>query len=183
MNYLYVFVAVCLCSGTLFSSEAHAGTLPASTSPNIHSAVVVEKHVREFFKDAPVMIEIARCESKFRQYTDAGNVLRGGSSGGMVGVFQFFESIHVAAALKLGFDITTLEGNLGYARHVYTTQGTTPWNSAKSCWNIPPKQHTTTISAADRTKLLAHIETLTKLIAVLQKQLQLKQAQNKTTAS
>ncbi len=127
-----------------------------------------EKRTREYFKDTPVMIEIARCESNFRQFTDAGNVLRGGDSGGMVGVFQFFESIHAVPAKALGYDITTLEGNLGYAKHVYKNESTTPWNPAKSCWDVKPA----TIKApATRAELEAKIKQLTQLIKLL-KQLQ-----------
>lgn len=131
----------------------------------------VEARTREYFKDTPVMIEIARCESKFRQFTDSGNVLRGGSAGGMVGVFQFFESIHTTPAKALGFDITTLEGNLGYAKHVYNTEGTTPWNSAKACWNIPTTATPTPAIKASKADLQKQIDLLLQLISLL-KQLQ-----------
>jgi hypothetical protein len=131
----------------------------------------VEARTREYFKDTPVMIEIARCESKFRQFTDAGNVLRGGSAGGMVGVFQFFESIHSTPAKALGFDITTLEGNLGYAKHVYTTEGTTPWNSAKACWNVPTTTTPTLAIKASKADLQKQVDLLMQLITLL-KQLQ-----------
>jgi len=93
------------------------------------SLAATEKRVREYFADIPVMIEIARCESKFRQFTDSGKVLRGGSGGMMVGIFQFFESIHAKAATNLGFDLFTVEGNLSYARHLYTKSGSNPWAS------------------------------------------------------
>ncbi|MEY2664956.1 MAG: hypothetical protein RLZZ480_61 [Candidatus Parcubacteria bacterium] len=145
-----------------------AGTKVAT--PTIPTKLETEKRVREYFKDIPVMIEIARCESNFRQYTDAGNPLRGGASGGMVGVFQFFESIHSAGALALGYDITTLEGNLAYARHVYNAQGTTPWDPAKGCWDVKPLT-TATVTAKDPAALRAQIKQLTELIMQLQKRL------------
>jgi hypothetical protein len=127
--------------------------------------VAIEKQVREYFADIPVMIEIARCESKFRQFTDSGAVLRGGAGGGMVGVFQFFESIHATPALKLGFDLKTIEGNLGYARHVYTESGSTPW---KSC--MP-----TVVPVHNDATLKVRIELLTKLVGLLQQLLALQQ--------
>jgi len=96
----------------------------------------VEETVREYFADIPVMIEVARCESKFRQFTDSGNVMRGGVGGQMVGVYQFFDQYHESPADELGFDIETVEGNLAYARHVYDLEGTDPWNSARDCWDI-----------------------------------------------
>ena len=111
---------------------ASSSTVATATSPQ-----TVEASVREYFADIPVMVEIARCESKFRQFTDSGNVLRGGVGGQMVGVYQFFDRYHESPAYDLGFDIETLEGNLAYARHVYTIEGTDPWNSARDCWDIP----------------------------------------------
>jgi hypothetical protein len=152
-----------------FTNSAHAGTQP--TSPVLTQAQTQAK-VREYFKDTPVMIEIARCESNFRQFTDAGNVLRGGDSGGMVGIFQFFESVHAAPAKALGFDITTVEGNLGYAKHVYQNESTTPWNPAKSCWDVVP---TTVVKApATRAELEAKIKQLMQLISLLQELQKLK---------
>lgn len=151
---------------------------PLSTSITyaaVSSRAETETAVRNFFKDTPVMIEIARCESNFRQFTDAGTVLRGGSGGGMIGVFQFFESIHSIPAKTLGFDLKTLEGNLGYAKHLYTTQGTTPWNSAKSCWNVASLS-TTTTKPPTRAELEAKILTLQKLIATLTELLEKKQS-------
>ncbi|MEK7462177.1 MAG: hypothetical protein AAB618_01225 [Patescibacteria group bacterium] len=152
-----------LCFLIISSDDAKAATTPTAVSQTES-----EKRVREFFKDTPVMIEIARCESAFRQFTDAGNVLRGGDSGGMVGVFQFFESIHAAPAKALGYDITTLEGNLGYAKQMYKSEGTTPWNPAKSCWNVKPAA---VKSPATRAELEAKIKQLMQLIKLL-KQLQ-----------
>jgi len=105
----------------------------------------VEETVREYFADIPVMIEVARCESKFRQFADSGNVLRGGVGGQMIGVYQFFDRYHLSPASVLGFDIETLEGNLDYARYTYKQEGTAPWNSARDCWDVTP----TTVDAAD----------------------------------
>lgn len=131
---------------------------------------VVEERVREYFKKNPVMIEIARCESNFRQFTDSGSVLRGGSGGEMVGVFQFFESIHTAAAAKLGHDITTLEGNLAYAEYVFQTEGSTPWNSAKSCWDVAESEISENVIVGLGTRqqdLELQIQLLLKIIELL----------------
>lgn len=149
------------------TQEVNAATTPTQ--------IETGKKVREFFKDTPVMIEIARCESNFRQFTDAGNVLRGGDSGGFVGVFQFFESIHTVPAAALGYDITTLEGNLGYAKHVYKNESTTPWNPAKHCWGV---KQPVIKSPANRAELEAKVKQLTELIKLL-KQLQELKARQK----
>lgn len=143
----------------------HAATSKvASTTVELKEPAAIEKRVREYFADIPVMIEIARCESKFRQYTDAGNVLRGGNAGLMVGIFQFFESIHAAPALMLGFDLKTVEGNIGYARHVYTQEGTRPWISCVPDV-IPAAQVMTKADKELQIKLLTKVvELLTELL-------------------
>jgi hypothetical protein len=97
----------------------------------------VEARVRAEFADLPVMVEIARCESGFRQLDENGNPLYGGS-GGMVGVFQEAAAIHSNTAKDLGYDINTLDGNLKYARYLYETEGTVPWLASQSCWNPSP---------------------------------------------
>ena len=146
--------------------------LLAASTP-AEAAVNTETEIREYFEDIPVMIEIARCESKFRQFTDSGNVLKGGAGGGMIGVFQFYESAHTGAASALGYDLTTLDGNLAYARHIYEAQGTTPWNSAKYCWenNISAA---TTFTKPNETALRQQIAVLTKLIKLLKAQIEAK---------
>lgn len=107
---------------------------PLSASAQVGLNVDVEAKVREYFADTPVMIEIARCESKFRQFTDAGNPLYGGYGRGMVGVFQLYEDIHGDSARGKGMDITTLDGNIAYAKYLYEREGTQPWMSSFPCW-------------------------------------------------
>lgn len=160
MKIPFPFIWITLCLFTLILIP----TSIADTITTYPTQVEVEKQVRAYFADTPVMIEIARCESKFRQYTDAGNVLRGGDSGGMIGVFQFFESIHMDGAQALGYDLATLEGNLGYAKHVYDSEGTTPWNAAKTCWSKAAVNQTN----PTRAELQAKIAQLTQLISLLQ---------------
>lgn len=164
-----VFVLILTGLGT----PALAATKTASSTPLTHEdQTAVETRVREYFTDTPVMIEIARCESKFRQFTDSGNVLRGGVGSDMIGVFQFYEAIHAANAKTLGYNLETLDGNLAYARSVYQSQGTTPWNSSRYCWetsslsgNVISSQQPT------QAELKAKIKQLVQLIKLL-KQLQ-----------
>jgi hypothetical protein len=111
-----------------------ASTTNATTTPaTITDISDVETAVRSYFADIPVMIPIARCESTFTQFNSSGNTLNGGS-GGMMGVYQINRSVHTKFALSLGYDITTLLGNLQYARYLYNNEGTGPWTSSKSCW-------------------------------------------------
>jgi hypothetical protein len=104
---------------------------PPSPAP---TNVGIEARVRALFPNAPIMTDIARCESKFRQYTDAGNPLRGGLGGAMIGVFQIHETVHRTFAKSLGMDIDTLDGNLAYAKYLYDREGTNPWISSFGCW-------------------------------------------------
>lgn len=140
--------------------------VPLFASADVNSGV--EQAVRTYFADIPVMIEIARCESKFRQFNSDGTALHGGGNGGMVGVFQIYDMVHRVPASALGFDITTLEGNMGYARHLYMQLGTNPWNSAQSCWKNTPLSVSVSDANADMDVLLKRIETLTAFIAQLQ---------------
>jgi hypothetical protein len=94
----------------------------------------IAKAVNVFFNHAPVMVDIARCESGLRQNDASGRVLRGGFGGHMIGLFQLNEQYHRSAARALGFDIDSLLGNIAYARELYRTEGTTPWNSSSGCW-------------------------------------------------
>lgn len=165
-----IFFLICFFGANTLVPHAHAAT---TTSTTVLTQTQTQAKVREYFKDMPVMIEIARCESNFRQFTDAGSVLKGGSAGGMIGIFQFFESIHAPAAKKLGYNLETVDGNLAYAKHLYKTEGTTPWASAKDCWNV--KAPTASEKDTKREAQLQQIIILKKLIAVLQQRLKMRQ--------
>ena len=100
----------------------------------IKKAMTVEQYVRNYFSDIPVMIEIARCESRFRQHDKNGDVLRGQENNLDRGVMQINEYYHNNDSEKLGYDIMTLEGNTAYARHLFEKKGVKPWKSSSPCW-------------------------------------------------
>ncbi len=160
-----LFIVCALC----FIAPSTQGQVTEAQTP-----IEIEKTVREYFAVTPVMIEIARCESKFRQFTDAGNVFRGGYDNNMVGVFQFYESVHQQAADDLGYDIATLQGNLDYATYVYGVSGTTPWNSAYDCWHDATSTPSYDTSVATASVVLSNAE-LREKIVLLQQILQLLQ--------
>lgn len=81
------------------------------------------------------MIEIARCESGFKQYETDGSALRNRQGSSAIGTFQIMRSYHEIPARNLGWDIHTLEGNMAYAMYLYKTEGTRPWDASKHCWN------------------------------------------------
>jgi hypothetical protein len=91
--------------------------------------------VEAYFSDAPIMVDVAYCESRFTQFNADGSVHRGVINPADVGVMQINEKYHLDTAIKLGINVHTLEGNLEYARYLYETQGTAPWEYSSHCWN------------------------------------------------
>ncbi|TSC70735.1 MAG: hypothetical protein CEO12_111 [Parcubacteria group bacterium Gr01-1014_46] len=104
------------------------------SNKEIEDMVSTEKYVRQYFKDIPIMIQIARCESTFRQLDDDGDIHRGRVNNADVGVMQINEFYHLDTAEEKNYDIYTIHGNLAYARDLYERQGVQPWSSSKPCW-------------------------------------------------
>lgn len=98
------------------------------------TAQTVEEYVRVYFADIPVMAEVAKCESRFRQFSKSGSVLRGEVVQDDLGVMQVNDYFHGDTAEKLGLDLKTIQGNVAYARYLYEKEGTQPWISSKPCW-------------------------------------------------
>jgi hypothetical protein len=94
----------------------------------------VQRFVTDYFKDTPILAQIARCESQYRQYDKQGNVLRGVANSYDVGVMQINEMYHLETAKKLGIDIYSIEGNAAYAQYLYEREGAKPWMSSSACW-------------------------------------------------
>lgn len=118
----------------------------ATTTPtkNVHNRTEVEALVRANFSDTPIMISIARCETTFRQFADSGNVFRGGDDNNMIGIFQINGNLHRSIALSRGYNIDEIAGNIGYAKYLYSKQGTSPWLASFPCWNDKTSEGTTT---------------------------------------
>jgi len=106
-----------------------------STRPEVDPEYVAARVV-EYFQDAPVMIAIASCESEFRQYERSGRLLvNSHPDSSATGVFQIlYLTHHPNWSQSPETNITTLEGNLAFARRMFKEAGTTPWNESRSCW-------------------------------------------------
>jgi hypothetical protein len=129
--------------GVIFAVAIFAPTFSfAQANPNAG----IEAQVDSYFADIPVMISIAKCESGFREFNADGSILYGGN-GSMVGVFQLDGTVHRDRALALGFDINTVNGNLGYARYLFGALGSDPWISSFGCWNVSAAEAATTTPA------------------------------------
>jgi len=113
---------------------------PASTVQNqwigpMPAAQTVEQYVREYFADEPIMAEIARCESRFKQFDTDGSIHRGVVNDQDLGVMQVNEHYHGKTARTLGLDLYTIQGNVAYAKYLYEKEGTKPWASSSPCWS------------------------------------------------
>jgi len=95
---------------------------------------IVEAYLRKEFANEPILVDIARCESNFKQFSPDGKLIRGMVDRDDVGVMQINERYQGDTAKKLNFDLHTLEGNAAYAKHLYKEQGSKPWSASSSCW-------------------------------------------------
>ena len=119
------------------SQQFEAATTTVEIKIDITNATSTEdiKNItKEYFKDTPLLAEIARCESTYRQFNSDGVVLRGKVNSLDVGVMQINEKYHSARSKKLGMDIHTLEGNLEYGSLLFKESGGQPWSASKPCW-------------------------------------------------
>jgi hypothetical protein len=105
------------------------------THTNNSSSKTTKQIVQEYFADTPVLIDVASCESHFTQFDADGTVHRGVVNPQDVGVMQINEKYHLSESERLGLDIHSLKGNLAYAKHLYETEGTRPWEYSSKCWN------------------------------------------------
>ena len=131
----------------IISIPFHTKALQYVDLLNSISPAAIKQEVQAYFPNDPVMVAIANCESGFRQYDSSGNLLRNGA---VIGIFQFDQNAHQVAATALGFDITTVDGNIGYAQYLYGKEGTDPWMASYSCWStaVPSAASSTTIATS-----------------------------------
>lgn len=95
----------------------------------------IEAYIRKEFADTPILVEIAWCESRFKQFDEDGKVIRGKANPKDVGVMQINERFHSEDALDKGYDIYTVEGNIAFGKYLYDKFGTDPWSASKKCWS------------------------------------------------
>lgn len=126
----------------VYADTATVAPVAIEIDPNIG----LEQLVEDFFTDnnAPEMIPIIRCESNFKHYEDDGNVLKNRQGSSAIGIAQVMASLHPDPKIVYRYnerhktdlrvediDITTVEGNLGYALMLYEINGTRDWECAK----------------------------------------------------
>ena len=121
--------------GDAVSLTAHSDAPVPEQQQLADQPITLEAYVREYFKDTPIMAEIAKCESRFRHLGKNGKVLRGEITADDLGVMQINEYFHEDTASALGIDLHTLDGNLAYAKWLYNKKGVAPWYSSAKCWD------------------------------------------------
>jgi hypothetical protein len=108
-----------------------------TTSPSsfIDDPKGMEAYLRGQYADEPILVDIARCESQFRQFDSSGNVIHGLVDKEDIGVMQINSRYQGLAAQRLGYDIYTVQGNVAYAKRLYEDEGTQPWSASEACWS------------------------------------------------
>ena len=124
-------IGIALVLSAALSSPLTESSMAAQAMPQ---AQTIQEYVQRYFADEPILISIAECESHFRQFDHDGSIYRGAMNHSDIGVMQINEFYHKDAAKKLGLDLYTIQGNVAYARYLYTEEGTVPWASSSVCW-------------------------------------------------
>ncbi|MES2216543.1 MAG: hypothetical protein V4481_04590 [Patescibacteria group bacterium] len=95
---------------------------------------VTEAFLRKEFADTPILVEVARCESEFHQFDKDGKLVHGRVNKSDIGIMQINQYYHSETADSMKVDLKTVEGNVAYAKYLYSKFGTSPWNASKPCW-------------------------------------------------
>ncbi len=90
--------------------------------------------VRTAFRDTPIMVKIAQCESQMIHGYSNGRVLQGIIDPDDIGVMQINRRYHGRDARRMGYNIYSAQGNIAFAKYLYRTQGTRPWKASSPCW-------------------------------------------------
>ncbi len=116
------------------ASSSQSNIEQSTSEARFMDSKVLEAYIKTQDADEPILVDIARCESTYRQFDQTGNILRGVVNKGDVGVMQINEKYHADDATKLGYNIYTVEGNVAFGRYLYNKYGSQPWSSSAPCW-------------------------------------------------
>ncbi len=105
------------------------------TSGHITDPKLMEAYLRKVYADTPILVEIARCESEFRQFDKNGKLILGRVDNRDTGVMQINKGYHAETAEKLGIDVDTIDGNIAFAKYLYSKYGVQPWSASAPCWD------------------------------------------------
>lgn len=115
--------------------------LSTTTEAEHKAPQTLSQYVREYFRDEPIMADIAWCESRMRHIDEkTGKIFRGSVNNDDIGVMQINTRYHLEKAESMDIDLYSLKGNLEYAKYLYEKEGTTPWASSRACWGKVAKK-------------------------------------------
>ena len=107
-------------------------------SPHLTGSVIditsmdeVKQAILNVFPDAPIMVQVAKCESGLNPLADRINY--DGRTGIDVGLLQI-NQVHLRRLNELGLDRKNIHDNLEYSRMLYDEQGLGPWYMSEHCW-------------------------------------------------
>ncbi len=126
---------VCLLSLAL-ASAAQADTQTVTNLPraNLADSSNIKRTIVAYFPDAPIMVEVARCESGLRHRTESGALLQNTKGGSASGTFQVLMRIHRSEMLKMGLDPNNDADYMTYVKYLFDTFGLKPWRPSRHCW-------------------------------------------------
>lgn len=137
MKHTLIGVGVGILGGILlsFAFYAHAVVIyeaeaeqPRKVMVEVHIDWTEDRIKKEIINTFPeqteVMLEIARCESGFRNVP---------SPTGDFGIFQI-NQVHLATLESLGLNREEIPDNIQYARFLYERNGLQDWNGSRHCW-------------------------------------------------
>ena len=114
-------------------------TLPREVTSEDYEPITeaknVEKFLKDYFADIPLLAKVGACESHNRHYNSKGSVLRGEKNTFDRGVMQINILYHEETALDMGLDLTDIDDNVAFARYLYEKYGAKPWASSSACWS------------------------------------------------
>jgi hypothetical protein len=116
-------------------TDSGQATVTQTIDKGSFSTLAMEVYLRKEYADTPILVEIARCESEFRQFDKNGNLVHGRANPADVGVMQINEYYHADTARNMGLNIRTVEGNVAFAKYLYSKYGSSPWSASQPCWS------------------------------------------------
>lgn len=111
------------------NANAETVSLNQLSAKQVSNLVYLQKR----FGPEHFLVDVAFCESSLEHTNDDGTVKRGVVDPRDTGLMQINKGYHLEEARRLGFDLETRSGNVGYAEHLYRTQGRQPWSASAPC--------------------------------------------------
>ncbi len=124
-----------LASTTLAQSSAPTEIVISLDNQTKELPALIKKASHEAGVDPDLALGIAFCESSLKHFNNDGSVRLGKVNPSDIGVFQINRHFHLAKSQALGYDISTAEGNVGYAIWLLKNYGTRAWDWSRPCWD------------------------------------------------